>query len=320
MVAPRKCCSSPESRYFHSVDMKIHYHVEGKGPLLICLHGGKGNSGDYFFPYLSPLADEMTMVYLDERGSGRSKPVSDKRLVSYEGMAADIDNLISHLGAEKAGILGHSFGSGLALYFALHYPHRMRELYVVCGGVSYPEISRQGWYGRIYDEEMLQLNLAGEVQRVCDLYNSGKITADESFRRQVKIQAPSIIYHWPEKRDEVYAVFARTDFTFLGRENSNFGNEPEIHADILARLGETRCPALILAGQQDISCPLERLGAMARHIPSCEVRVIPRSKHFPFIDEPEIFVEMIRSFRRSSRLSDTSGRQIARMDRQEGDH
>ena len=289
--------------FFHSVDMDIHYQVEGKGPVLICLHGGKGNSGDYFIPYLSPLADSMTVAYLDERGSGKSKPVPDKNRVSYEGMATDIENLIRHLGMETAGLLGHSFGGALALYFTLHYPHRVRELYLVGGGTSYPGLfSRQGWYGKVFDEEMSRLNVAAEVKKVCDRYNAGEITADESFREQVKLQAPSVIYHWPEKRDEVYDTFARTDFTHLDDSNSNFGDEIEIHADMFSRLGEIRCPTLLLPGQHDVSSPLEYCGGMARTIPTCEVRVIPRSRHFPFIDEPGLFIAAIRSFRNAYAL------------------
>lgn len=126
-----------DSGYYRSVDMDIHYQTEGDGPLLICLHGGKGNSGDYFFPYLSPLADKLKMIYLDERGSGRSKPVPDIARVSCEGMAEDIDNLIDHFGAKDAALLGHSFGGVLALYYTLNYPGRVRELYLVGSGVSY---------------------------------------------------------------------------------------------------------------------------------------------------------------------------------------
>ncbi|MCM8761825.1 MAG: alpha/beta hydrolase [Candidatus Omnitrophica bacterium] len=291
-----------ESRYFFSVDMNIHYQTEGKGPLFICLHGGKGNSGDYFIPYLSPLADEATMVYLDERGSGKSKPVPDKNLVSYRGMSQDIDNLIHCSGEEKASILGHSFGAALAIYFTLNYPHRVKELYLVCGGVTYPEISRSGWYGKIYNEEMERLNVAEKVKEICDRYNRGEITGDESFRQQVMEQAPAIIYHWHEKRDEVCEVFSRTDFTYLDEKNSNFRYEAEIHNEIIKRMEEIRCPVLLVAGQQDISFPLEAFGLMARKIPKSEMCVIPRSRHFPFIDEPEIFVQEIRNFRKNKYL------------------
>jgi proline iminopeptidase len=288
-----------QSCYYYSVDMDLHYQTEGAGPVFICLHGGKGNSGDYFFPYLSPLADEFNMAYVDERGSGKSKPVPDSTHISYPGMAQDIENLIVHLGVENVALLGHSFGSCLAQYFALHYPHRVRELYLVAGATGYPKILRE-WWSEFFNEEMERLNIAPEVQKVYDRHNSGQITANESFRETVKIQAPSIIYHWPEKREEVYSVFARTDFTHL--VPNNFGDELAVTADIFARLGEVRCPTLILAGQHDISTPLECLGGMARRIPTCEMRVIPRSRHFPFIDEPELFVEAIRQFRRTYAL------------------
>jgi len=288
---PERCC-------FRSVDMDISYQTEGSGPVLTCLHGGKGNSGDYFIPYLSPLGDEMKLVYLDERGSGKSKPVPDISRVSYPGLTEDMENLIRHLGVEQIGLLGHSFGGALAINFTLRYPHRVRELYLVGGGTSYPGLfSRDGWWGEVFDAEMKRLNVADQVKAVCDEYNSGKITADESFRRQVLLQAPSIIYHWPQKREEVLETFARTDFTYLGPEHCNFGDENAVHAEMFSRLGEIACPTLLLPGQHDVSTPLEAMGGMARTIPDCEVKVIPRARHFPFIDEPEVFIAAIRQFR-----------------------
>ena len=286
-----------QSVFFKSVDMNIHYQAEGRGPVLICLHGGKGNSGDYFFPFLSPLAKDLTMVYLDERGSGKSKPAPDRMRVSHAGFAEDIENLIRHLGVDQVGILGHSYGCYLAIYFALHYPHRVRELYAMAGGPMYPDMTR--WWSAIFKQEMARLKLEASVQEVYDQYNSGKITADQSFREVVKRQAPSIFYHWPERKALILETLARTDYTYLGPDNSNFADTP----DLVPRLPEIRCPTLLIAGQHDISAPLEGFGAMARMIPNAAMKVIPHSRHFPFIDEPDLVCQTIRTFRQERKLS-----------------
>jgi proline iminopeptidase len=280
-----------KSCFFDSVDMRIHYQTEGSGPLFICLHGGRGNSGDYFFPFLSPLADTFQMVYLDERGSGKSKPVPDKDRVSVPGMAQDIDNLIAHLGARDAIVLGHSFGAYLALFFALHYPSRVRELSLVSGAVTYSEIS-QGWWPVWFKRHIANWDSTRRVHETHNLYNTGKITADESFRRCVTYGAPNAFYDFEHRRDLIMDTLARTDFTYLGEHNSNFQNEP----DLVPRLPEISCPTLLMAGQLDISTPLEHFGAMARDIPHCEMVVVPRAMHFPFIDQPEICVAAIRQF------------------------
>jgi proline iminopeptidase len=292
---------SPQSVLFHSVDMDIHCQVEGEGPVLICLHGGKGNSGDYFIPHLSPLADDMTMVYLDERGSGKSKRVPDKSRVSYEGMAADIENLIHHFGVEQAGILGHSFGGNLALYFALTRPDLVRELYIVAGGPARKEFRENLWPWFI-DGPIEKMGLKEKLEAVGDRFNNGELSADESFRETVKAQIPLIFYHCKEKRDIILETFARTDYTVIGRGNASFDNEPEIIDDILHRLSEVSCPTLLVAGQHDLSTPLEFYGDMARGIDNAQLTVIPRSRHFPFIDEPEIFIAAIRSFRKAYNL------------------
>lgn len=292
-----------QSCFFDSVDMPIHYQCEGDGPVLICLHGGRGNSGDYFFPYLSPLAEELKMVYLDERGSGRSKPVPDRRRVDYDGMSADIDNLMEHLRVSEAGLLGHSWGACLALYYAVSRPGRVRELYIVAGGPTYSDLS-SSWWPAFYDSQIARLGIKGPLQEVYGRYNRGKISADESYRAAVGCQLPAVIYDMEGREDEIRETFARTDYTFLGPENSDF-HEP----DLLAQLAEISCPTLLLAGQHDLSMPIEHFGAMAREIPDCEMCVIPRSRHFPFIDQQQLFLASVRRFRQDRGLA--GGRPVA---------
>ena len=291
-----------QSEYFYSDDMNIHYQAEGDGPVLICLHRGKGNSGDYFFPFLSPLADGLRMVYLDERGSGQSKPVPNIQAISLEGLTQDIENLIEHLGGPQIGLLGHSFGAKLALLFAVEHPEQVRELYVVAGGLAYPEIEME-WLFEFREAELKKTGAYEIRKAIQDLYNSGQISRDESFRRQI-MEGTALLYQdAPQpQRDVMLEAMSRSDYTCFDESNSNFGGELERYARLAEELPTIACPTLIMPGQNDLSFALECCGLMARTIPDCEMTVIPRAGHYPFIDEPAVFVRAVQEFRSKKSL------------------
>ena len=81
----------------------------GDGFPVIVLHGGPGVDHSMFRPYLDPLADEFRLLYVDERGQGRSERV-DPVTLSLDVFARDVDLLGEALGLERFALLGHSFG------------------------------------------------------------------------------------------------------------------------------------------------------------------------------------------------------------------
>src|SRR6059058_5466165 len=89
----------------------------GSGFPLIVLHGGPGLYHSMFRPYLDPLGDEYRLLYVDERGQGRSERV-DPATLSLDVFARDVDLLAEALGLERFALLGHSFGAIVATYHA----------------------------------------------------------------------------------------------------------------------------------------------------------------------------------------------------------
>src|SRR5689334_16332202 len=61
-----------EEGYVDAHGVLIYYKSIGNGPPLLIVHGGPGASHDYFLPHLLPLARQNRLVFIDERGSGRS--------------------------------------------------------------------------------------------------------------------------------------------------------------------------------------------------------------------------------------------------------
>src|ERR671935_2602733 len=82
----------------------------GSGFPLVVLHGGPGFDHTMFRPWLDPLGDEFRLLYVDERGQGRSDRV-DPVTLSLEVFARDVDHLADALDLEAFALLGHSFGA-----------------------------------------------------------------------------------------------------------------------------------------------------------------------------------------------------------------
>src|SRR6266571_1720224 len=106
---------------------------EGSGFPLLVLHGGPGLDHSMFRPYIDPLAGEFRLLYVDERGQGRSDRV-DPATLSVGGFARDVDMLALALGLERFALLGHSFGAIIATHHAIELG--TAEAYVISGGAD----------------------------------------------------------------------------------------------------------------------------------------------------------------------------------------
>ena len=92
------------------------------------VHGGPGASHDYFLPYLLPLARHNKVVFIDERGSGRSQKLEDPSGYTIENMVEDVEGVRQALGLGKISLLGHSYGGALAQAYALKYQANLTHL------------------------------------------------------------------------------------------------------------------------------------------------------------------------------------------------
>jgi proline iminopeptidase len=97
----------------------IYYQCVGRGAPLMIVHGGPGASHDYFLPYLLPLMRTSRLVFIDERGSGKSSKLEDPRQYTIANMVEDIEAVRQALDLGKISLLGHSFGGTLVQAYAL---------------------------------------------------------------------------------------------------------------------------------------------------------------------------------------------------------
>ena len=107
---------------------RISYEVVGEGDPVVVVHGGPGLDHTYLRPGLDILAGSHSLVYYDQRGTGRSEAVLDAESITLDTFVEDIESLRKTLGRDRLTLLGHSFGSLLVLGYALAHPDRTRGL------------------------------------------------------------------------------------------------------------------------------------------------------------------------------------------------
>ena len=114
------------------------YVRAGSGPALLLLHG-IGNNCQTWAEVIGRLAESHTVIAPDLLGHGDSdKPRGDYSIAAY---ANGMRDLLSVLDIEKATVVGHSLGGGIALQFAYQFPERCERLALVGSGGLGPEMS-----------------------------------------------------------------------------------------------------------------------------------------------------------------------------------
>jgi len=102
-------------------------------PPLIVLHGGPGLDHHEFADYLDPLTDTVRLVLLDMRAQGESDRDAPQDTWTLPQMAADVSAVARALGAKRYAVLGHSYGSFVALQHAVTEPGAAAASIVCCG-------------------------------------------------------------------------------------------------------------------------------------------------------------------------------------------
>jgi proline iminopeptidase len=121
-------------------DVRLWYRVAGRtdGVPVVFLHGGPGQGSQTFARFAGPeLERDLRMIYLDQRGSGRSeRPWND--VYSLDLMVDDLDKLRHAWGVEKIVLVGHSFGTILALEYAAAHPEHTERVVLSAAAPDLP--------------------------------------------------------------------------------------------------------------------------------------------------------------------------------------
>jgi proline iminopeptidase len=280
-------------------DTALFVLERGDGALpLFVLHGGPGLDHTMFGHHLDPLTDACRLLFVDLRAQGRSAPAPPETWTLTQ-MAVDIEALAQALELERYAVLGHSFGSFVALQHAVDFSGRPAASIISAGvpDASYlDEVERQL---EAFEPAELREQVASSWAR------EREARTQEECRQLLSDQLP---FHFRDPHDpRIEAMRAGLDETVFSPEvlraaaNEGYGG-----IELLDRLATVTQPVLVLAGRHDRTCSVAGAQAIVDGVPEAELVIFENSGHMTFIEEPDAYIEAVRDFlaRRASGGSD----------------
>ena len=246
---------------------RLYYEDSGgPGPAVLFSHGFLLDH-DMWQPQVDALRERYRCVTWDERSHGMSEVHGP---FTHWDAAADAVGLLDHLQIAQATFVGLSQGGFLTLRAALLFPQRVKALVVIdtAAGVDPPEVV-QGY--RDMQRQWSELGPVGEV---------AKINADLIFGPDYDYSA--WVAKWrakpPQSHDTAWE-------TVIGRD------------DISGRLGEIRCPSLVLNGELDQAFDMNTARSIASSLGNNKGLVaIEGAYHCPTVTHPAQVTQALRRF------------------------
>lgn len=125
--------------------VKLYVKIEGSGTPLLFLHGGPGSASLWFEKLSGEFMEEhFTVVYLDQRGVGRSGSPADNNY-SMDRLTQDFEEVRKALGYESWLTLGHSFGGILQMGYSKKYPEAIAGMIMLNCTINLNESACESW-------------------------------------------------------------------------------------------------------------------------------------------------------------------------------
>lgn len=271
----------------------IHGHrrafvKRGRGPVLLLLHG-LGCDHRTWDPVIDSLAEHFTVIAPDLLGHGQSeKPRAD---YSVGGYANGMRDLLTVLNVDKATVVGHSFGGGVAMQFAYQFPERTERLMLVATGGLGPEVT----------PAIRAITTPGFHQAMGVLTLPGVRHVNGTALRALSHSGLSHLRDLDEVAD-IYDSFrdpqARAAIRHVVRAVVDWRGQIVTMAD-RAYLTEAM-PMAVVWGRDDMVIPVSHAARASQLAPKARVEVMERCGHFPHKDHPEAFVDIVLDWARTT--------------------
>jgi proline iminopeptidase len=288
-AAENRAALSPGAHDHVINGVRLWYRVAGRpsGTPVVFLHGGPGQGSQTFAKFAGPpLERSQRMIYLDQRGSGRSEKHWAKEY-SLALMVNDLEKLRRHWGVRKMDLIGHSFGTLLALEYAARYPQHVAHLVLSGAVVDFPAmldlacVRLEKVDPETYKKALERLP-AGSKRR-CHIFAAGRSFIDGNMYPDPAIR--NIVDETDKagglyNTGEIFGALAdhgMLDYRFTG-------------ADKLTM------PVLAIQGAKDFQAAVEPVRAFAAKVPGARVIEYEGRGHFMFVEDPERFASDVSNF------------------------
>ena len=254
------------------------------GRALVLIHGITSSSRTWE-NVIGGLAQRHTVIAPDLLGHGQSgKPRGDYSLGAY---ASGIRDLLVALGHDRATVLGHSLGGGIAMQLAYQFPERLERLVLVSSGGLGREVSLMLRAATLPGSEyVLPLLVAAPVRK--------SVAATAALLGRIGVRPSAGTAGVAEGFGSLTTEDARRAFLHTARAIIEPSGQ-RISATDRLYLAEW-LPTLIVWGARDRMIPVTHGRRAAAAMPGSRLEVFEDAGHFPFNDDPQRFVDVVRDF------------------------
>ena len=288
--------SDPRSRTEILHGRAVSFVEAGDGPVLLLVHG-MGGSFHNWDEVIEPLARAHTVIAPDLPGHGTSQAGSGD--YSVGSLAASLRDLLATLGHERATLVGHSLGGGVAMQFSYQFPEMVERLVLVSSGGLGPEVSPVLRAAALPGADAFITATAGVGQRVGPVL--GRALGAIGLRPN------------PDVAEVLRGYGSLTDpdrrAAFLGTVRAVIDTRGQrVAATDRLYLAEA-VPTLIVWGARDPIIPARHGEDAHDHVPGSRLEIFEDVGHLPQVEAPLRFVLALEAF-----LAETEPARLTRAD------
>ena len=267
--------------YIDVGDGRVWYETAGTGErTLLLLHGGPGGNSEDFEPFLDLAGLGFRVVRYDQLGSWRSDLPDDLSLWQVPRFVDEVERVRQALDLGQMHLLGHSWGSFLALEYALHHGDNLRSLILSSGAASTKECvaGMNRWRAELpldAQETMAHYEAAAEFEHP-DYLAAMEVLYRRNFCR---------VWPYPEPLARAMEHLSMPVYSTMWGPNEFTCTGNLWEWDRTARLAEIAVPAMIFCGEFDEVHPTCS-ETMHRGIPGSQFVMFPGCAHITFLEDP----------------------------------
>lgn len=286
LAAGLGAASGPREMRVPAGTASLYVREIGRGRPAIVLHGGPDFDHSYLLPDLDRLSDSFRLIYYDQRGRGRSADGVAPEDVTLASELDDLDRVRESFHLQTAALLGHSWGTVLALEYALRHPERVSQLILMNPApASAKDLAAfRAAYARALGADLARqreiVNGAayreGDPETVAARYRlhfKAALKRSEDYERLMTTMRAGFL-----RQGKAGILKARAIEDRLMRDTWQAEGY-----DLLPRLTRLSIPTLVIWGDQDF-IPSEIAEHIARAIPGAELVVVKDCGHFAYLE------------------------------------
>lgn len=245
----------------------VSFTEQGTGSPLLLIHGAL-MTGEMFDHVIGYFSRRHRVIIPDLRGHGRSRSLPQPYTTAQH--AADLAELLDKLGIEECSLLGYSHGGAVAQQFALGYPERCTRL-ILASTYAFNPLSFR---------EKIEGAMSTMLLRILGVRRFAKSVLSLGLKDIPKNVAERFIDVVGSQDNEIMQIDWREVLKFDSRK----------------RLGEIKCPTLIIAGSKDAGVPIHHAKMLHQGIKDSRLIIIEGAGHTLLWSQPEKFAKVVGEF------------------------